>query len=240
MNRLSMLGSIWCLSLVLSPAFQVGKADTFSTDTTEKLREIVAVLRVFWGKDFESNYRKYMLGSSPTVLLVPREEMRRIAALGLDGRPRDGGTIQGLTIGDKPHVKIVVVYEGLAAILVAKTLVHEIAHFELRNKHLAPNAEEARVRKVVETRFFEKVFGRQWLDMTVAALQKKVLPVEKGGRLYEGHTPEAVETLYEQLRKTGTKIDKSPLHDQILANLVFILTNSEKNLSAALDFDDHN
>ena len=89
MNRFSTLGSIWCLSLVLSPAFQIGKSDIRSTGD-EKLREIVAVLRVVWGLDFESDYQKYMLGSSPTVLLISREEMRKIAAARLDGRRRDG------------------------------------------------------------------------------------------------------------------------------------------------------
>lgn len=241
MNRFSTFGSIWCLSLVLSPALQVGKSDVGSTGATEKLREVVSVLRVVWGQDFESNYQRYMLGSSPTVLLIPREEMRRIAAARLDGRRRDGETTQGLTLGEKPDVKILVVYEDLAPLLVAKTIVHEIGHFELRGKGLSRNAEEARVRKIVDTGFFEKVFGRRWLEMTIAALQKKVLPVEKSGRLYQGHTPEAVEMLYQQLRKTGTNLDKNPLHDQILANMVFILTNSEENLSAALDFDDdHN
>src|SRR5262245_19885971 len=241
MNRFSTFGSIWCLSLVLSPAPQVGKSDIGSTGTIEELREIVAVLRVVWGQDFESNYQKYMLGSSPTVLLIPREEMRKIAAARLDGRRRDGETTQGLTIGERPDVKIVVVYEGLAPLLVAKTIVHEIGHLELRSKGLSRNAEEARVRKIVDTGFFEKVFGRRWLEMTVAALKKKVLPVEKGGRRYRGYTPETVEMLYQQIRKTGTKIDNTSLHDQVLASMVFILTNSEKNLSAALDFDDdHN
>ena len=103
---------------------------------------------------------------------------------------------------------------------------------------MSRNAEEARVRKTVDTSFFEKVFGRPWLKMTVAELQKKVLPVEKGGRLYQGHSPEAVELLYQQLRKMGRNVAKNPLHDQILANTVFILTNSEESLSAALDFDD--
>jgi hypothetical protein len=241
MNRFSTLGSIWCLSLVLSPAPQVAKSDIGSTGTIEELREIVAVLRVVWGQDFESNYQKYMLGSSPTVHLIPREEMRKIASARLDGRRRDGETTQGLTIGVKPDVKIVVVHEGLAPLLVAKTIVHEIGHLEFNGKGLSRNAEEAHVRKIVDTGFFEKVFGKRWLKMTVAELKKKVLPVEKGGRRYQGHTPETIEMLYQLMRKTGTNIDKNPLHDQILANMVFILTNSEKNLSAALDFDDdHN
>lgn len=240
MNRFTTCSSIWCLSLVLSPALQGGKLDTIPVDATEKLHEIVGMLRAVWGKDFDSNYRTYMLGSSPTVLLVPREQMRKIAAARLDGRPRDGETTQGLTLGNKPDAKIVVVYDDLAPLLVARTIVHEIGHLELSNKRLSRSAEEARVRKVVDTGFFEKVFGRHWLKVTVAALYKKVAPVEKGGRLYQGYTRDAVETLYEQLRRAGTTIDKSPLHDQILSNLVFILTNSEKNLAAALDFEEHN
>jgi len=204
------------------------------------LCEIVDVLRLAWGQDFESNYRKYMLGSSPTVFLISREEMRGIAAHPPDGRPRDGETTQGLTIGEKPNGKIVVVYEGLAPLLVAKTIVHEIGHLELSDKDLSRNAEEAQVRKIVETRFFEKVLGSRWLEMTIAALQKKVLPVERGGRIYHGHTPEAVETLYRQFRKAGMTVAKSPLHDQLLARLVFIFTNSQEDLAAALDFEDGN
>jgi len=219
---------------------QIGKSNTGSPDLAAKLCEIVDVLRIAWGQDFESNYKKYMLGSSPTVLLISRDEMRKIAALRLDGRRRDGETTHGLTLGQKPDVKIVVVYEGLAPILVAKAIVHEIGHLELRDKSLSRNAEEAQVRKIVETEFFEKVLGGRWLEMTVAALQKKVLAVEQGGRVYKGHTPEAVDLLYRRLRKGGLNIGKSPAHDQILATQVFIFTNSQENLAAALDFEDRN
>lgn len=237
MNPLSIIISILWLTLNLSAALQIGK-DTSSADPAEKLRDIVSVLRAVWGEDFDSKYRKYMQGSSPTVLLIPREEMRKIAAARLDGRSRDGETTQGLTLGEKPDVRIVVVYEGLAPFLVAMTIIHEIGHLESMDKGLSRNAEEARVRKFVDTGFFERVFGRPWLEMTVEALQKKVLPVEKGGRLYQGHTPEAVEFLYQEVRKAGISLEGSPLHDEILANMVFILTNSEASLAAALDFDD--
>jgi hypothetical protein len=237
MNRFATFGSIWCLSLLLSPALQAGK-DLRSSDPTSTLQEIVDVLRAAWGQDFESNYRRYMLGTAPTVLLIPRAEMRKIAAARLDGRRRDGETTQGLTIKEKQSVRIVVVYDDLAPFLVAKTIIHEVGHLELSDKRLSRNAEEARVRKIVDTGFFEKVFGREWVEITVAALREKVHPVEKGGRLYQGHTPEAVELLYQRMRKTGLKLDKTPLHDQILANMVFILTNTEESLSAALDFED--
>jgi hypothetical protein len=238
MNRYATLISIWCLSLALSPAVQTGKTNTGSAVLAEKLCEIVDVLRIAWREDFESNYKKYMLGPSPMVLLISREEMRKIAAQPLDGRRRDAETTQGLTIGDKPNVKIVVVYEGLAPLLVAKTIVHEIGHLELRDKGMSRNLEEAQVRKVVETGFFEKVLGSRRLEMTAAALQKKVLPVEKGGRVYQGHTTEAVEMLYRQLRKAGINIGRNPLHDQILATVVFILTNNQESLAAALNFED--
>ena len=69
MNRFSTLDWIWCLTLVLSPAFQAGKLG-ISADTGQKLREIVSVLRLVWGPDFDSNYRKYMLGSSSIVTQV--------------------------------------------------------------------------------------------------------------------------------------------------------------------------
>ena len=240
MIRFSTLGGIWCLSFVLSPALQAGKPDTDSTDTTKQLRDIVAVLRTVWGRDFDSNYQKYMLGSSPTVLLISREDMRKIAAARLDGRQRDGETTQGLTIGEPPALKIVVVYDGLAPLLAAKAIIHELGHLELRGKRLSRNAEEARVRKIVDTRFFENIFGRRWLETTVGELRKTVTSVGKGGRLYQGYTTEAVEVLYRRIRETGTNIDQHSLHDQILANMVFILTNTEQSLAAALDFaDDH-
>jgi tetratricopeptide (TPR) repeat protein len=121
---------------------------------------------------------------------------------------------------------------------VAATINHEIGHVELRDQRLPRNKEEARVRKIVDTRFFEKVFGKEWLRTTVAALNKKVSAVEKNGQLYQGHTPEAVETLYQQLRREGVIIEKTPRHDRILAIVVFMLTNSEENLLAALDADD--
>jgi len=241
MNRFLTFGSIWCLSFAFSSSVKAGKLGQGPCDPTEKLREIVTLLRVVWGENFESNYRTYMLGTSPTVHLISREEMRKIAAAQLDGRRRDGEATHGLTIGEKPDVKIVVVYDDLAPLLVTKAIIHEIGHLELRDKGFSRNAEEAHVRKIVDTGFFQKIFGRRWLEMTVAALQKKVRTVEQGGRLYQGHTPEAVEMLYQSLRKTGTNMDKNPLHDQILANMVFIFTNSEKSLRAALDFEDaHN
>ena len=148
MNRFSTLDWIWCLALALSPAFQAGKLD-ISADAGQKVREIVSVLRLVWGPDFDSNYRKYMLGSSPIVTLIPREEMIRIADARLDGRRRDGGTTQGLTRGDEPNVKIVVVYDDIAPLFVAKAISHEIGHLELRDRRLSRNTEEARVRKVV-------------------------------------------------------------------------------------------
>ena len=234
MNRFSTFGSIWCLTVLLSPAIQAEKPDINSADPAEQLPQIVSVLRVAWNRDFDSNYRKYMLGPAPTVVLIPREEMIKIAAARLDGIRRDGTTTQGLTIGEKPIVKIVVVYDDIAPLLVAKTIIHEIGHLELRDKELSRNDEEARVRKTVDTGFFEKAFGRKWLQETVAALEKKVQTVEKNGRRYHGHTPEALEMFYQQLRKAGANIEKNPLHDQILASIVFILTNSRENLSAAL------
>src|SRR5262245_33684532 len=186
MNRFSTFRSIWCLSLVLSPALQAPNSDT--SGNTERLREIVAVLRAAWVQDFESKYQKYMLGPSPTVLLITREEMKKIAAARLDGRRRDGETTQGMTIQDNSNVRIVGVYDDQAPLLVAKTIIHELGHLELRAKGLSRNAEEAQVRKTVDTGFFEKIFGRQWLEMTMALLQKRIVPVEKGGRLYQGYT----------------------------------------------------
>jgi hypothetical protein len=138
MNRFSTFGSICCLSIVLSPTLQLGKSETGRPDTTEQLREIVSVLRLVWGPEFESNYRKYMLGSSPTVLLISREEMRKIAAARLDGRRRDGETTQGLTIEDVQNVKIVAVYDGLAPILVAKTIIHELGSLAVERRRFVP------------------------------------------------------------------------------------------------------
>jgi hypothetical protein len=108
----------------------------------------------------------------------------------------------------------------------------------LKGAGLSRNAEEARVRKVVDTSFFEKIFGAQWLKTTVAAIEKSVVPVEKGGRLYQGYTPAAVELLYQQMGRVGFNLEKNSLHDQILANMVFIFANSEASLLAALDFED--
>jgi hypothetical protein len=69
MNRFSTFDWIWCLTLVLSPALQTGKIDV-SADPVQKLREIVSVLRLVWGPDLDSNYRKYTLGSSSFVYLA--------------------------------------------------------------------------------------------------------------------------------------------------------------------------
>ena len=248
MSRCTAPGA-WCLTLVLCPVLQVGNtergpsqsletAEKRSADPAEKRGEIVSLLRIVWRQDFDSNYQKYMLGASPTVILIPRDEMIKIAAARLDGRRRDGETIQGLTIGDAPNVKIVVVYDDIAPLFVAKSISHEIGHLELRDKRLSRNSEEAHVRKVVDTGFFERVFGRRWLETTVTLLKKKVIMVEKNRRRYQGYTPEAIETFYQQLRKAGIEVEKTPLHDEIVASVVFILTNSEKSLSAALDADD--
>jgi hypothetical protein len=38
--------------------------------------------------------------------------------------------------------------------------------------------------------------------------------------------------------KAGIPIEKTRLHDEILANTVFIHANSEESLLTALDFDD--
>jgi hypothetical protein len=224
-------------SLVLGPIPAAGQF-TQSGNFSEKLEKIVSVLRVVWGSDFEINYQKYMLGQPPVVVLIPRSEMIRIADARLDGRRRDGTTTQGLTIGEKPDVKIRVVYDDIAPLLVANAIVHEIAHLELRDAKLSRNLEEAHIRKTVDTAFFEKAFGRKWMERTAAALNKKVAPVKKSGRVYRGYTPESVDVFYEQIRKAGAIIDKSPLHDRVLSTLVFIFTNSEKDLSAALDADD--
>ena len=238
MTRFSTLRAIWCLTLALSPALQAGNKGASSVDPTEKLRGIVSMLRILWGEDFDSNYGRYMLGPSPTVTLIPREEMIKIAAAELDGRRRDGKTTNGLTMGEEPNVKIVVVYDDIAPLFVARSINHEIGHLQLRDQGFSRNREEAHVRKIVDTGFFEKVFGREWFETTVAALKKKVLTVEKNGRLYEGYMPEAVEVFYQHVRNAGVRIERTPLHDGIVANLVFIFTNSEENLQAALDADD--
>ena len=52
-----------------------------------RMGEIVETLRVLWGEEFDSNYKRYMLGPSPTVVLIPRKEMIRIANARIDGRP---------------------------------------------------------------------------------------------------------------------------------------------------------
>jgi hypothetical protein len=103
---------------------------------------------------------------------------------------------------------------------------------------LSRNVEEAHVRKIVDIGFYERLFGRQWIETTVTALEKKVIPVKKHGHLYRGFTPEAVDTFYEQLKKAGSILERNPLHDQIASSLVFIFTNTEQDLAAALDADD--
>ena len=200
-----------------------------------RLGKIVDTLRVLWGEEFDSNYKKYMLGPSPTVVLIPRREMIRIADARLDGRPRNGKITQGLNIS---YQKIVVVYDDIAPLFVAKSIHHEIGHQQLRNAGLSPDDEEARVRKVVDTAFFAKIFGRQWLESAIAALEKKVLPISRQGRVYNGHTPEAVAELYLRLQRAGVNVERSKVHDRILETLVFILTNTEESLSAALAADD--
>lgn len=200
-----------------------------------KMSEVVATLRVLWGEEFDTNYKKYLVGTPPTVVLIPRIEMIRIANARYDGRSRNGETTQGLTINSE---RIVVVYDDIAPQFVARSINHEIAHLHLRDANLSRNDEEARVRKVVDTAFFAKVYGRRWLESTVASLEKKVLLVERNGRVYKGYTPDAVTELYKRLRKAGANIERSPVHDSILQTLVFILTNSEESLSAALAADD--
>jgi hypothetical protein len=238
MNLFSIFASIWCWTLVLFPAAQIGK-DTTSADLIQKLREIEKMLRAAWGADFHSTHQKYMQGSSPTVVLILRQEMIRIVATPLDGRQREGATPHGLTItGDTNYLKIVAVYDDLAPIFVARTINHEIGHLQLMDKGLSRSHEEARVRKIVDTGFFEKVLGLEWLETTIAALQKKVRPVERNGRLYQGYTKEAVDVFYQQLEKSQIKVEKNPIHDGIVENLVFILTNSEEHLATVLDADD--
>src|SRR5215831_7455136 len=133
MNRFSTFGAMWCLTIFLCPALQVRKPDLSSAEN-EKLREVVSVLRAFWGQDFESNYRKYLLGSSPTVILIRRDQMIRIAAARLDGRRTDGAITQGLTVFGKTSVNIFVVYDDIAPLFVAKTIIHEIGHVHLRGE----------------------------------------------------------------------------------------------------------
>jgi len=193
------------------------------------------MLRKLWGAEFDSNYRKYMLGAMPIVNLIPRAEMIRVANARLDGRPRDGQDTQGLTINRE---RIVVVYDDIAPLFVAKAINHEIGHLELRIAGLSPNDEEARIRKVVDTKFFAEIFGQQWLESTIAAVEEKVLPVERDGRVYKGHTPQAVAALYERLERGGVKVERNTVHTRILETVVFILTNTEERLSAALDSDD--
>jgi hypothetical protein len=238
MNRFATLLALSYFSLVLGPIPDAASQIPQSSNSSEKLHEIVSVLRAVWRSDFEINYQKYMLGRSPVVVLIPRSEMIRIADARLDGRRRDGTATQGLTMGEKPDVKIVVVYDDIAPLLVANAIVHEIAHLQLRDAKLPRTLEEAHIRKTVDMAFFEKAFGRKWMETTAAALKKKVASVKQGGRLYWGYTPESVDEFYEQIRKAGVIIDKSPLHDRILSTLVFIFTNSEKDLSAALDASD--
>ena len=200
-----------------------------------RMGEIVETLRTLWGEEFDSNYKRYMLGPSPIVVLIPRREMIRIANARLDGRPRNGEDTQGLNIDDQ---KIVVVYDDIPPLFVARSIHHEIGHQQLRNAGLSRNDEEARVRKVVDVAFFTKVFGRQWVESTIAALEKRVVPVRRQGRVYNGYTPEAVAELYSRLQKYELKVERSMVNDRIVENLVFILTNNEESLSAALAADD--
>jgi hypothetical protein len=47
-----------------------------------------------------------------------------------------------------------------------------------------------------------------------------------------------VTELYTRLKQAGANIERTRLHDRIVETLVFILTNSEENLSAALAAED--
>src|SRR5262249_13070793 len=94
------------------------------------------------------------------------------------------------------------------------------------------------VRKTVDMSFFEKAFGQKWLESTVAALREKVVQVKHNGHTYWGYTPEAVDLFYGQVRNAGAIMERNVLHDRIVATLVFIFTNSEEDLSAALDASD--
>jgi hypothetical protein len=203
--------------------------------TVPKMREVVATLRVLWGDEFDTNYGNYIVGTPPIVVLIPRMEMIRIANARLDGRSRNGEFTQGLNINDE---RIVVVYDDIAPLFVAQSINHEIGHLQLKDANLSRNDEEARVRKVVDTAFFAKVFGGQWLESTIAAIEKKTLPVEKNGHVYKGYTPAAVTELYKRLKKAGANIERTRVHDRILETLVFILTNNEESLSEALAADD--
>jgi hypothetical protein len=40
------------------------------------------------------------------------------------------------------------------------------------------------------------------------------------------------------MRQAGAAIERNPLHDRIVGHIVFILTNSEEELAAALDIDE--
>jgi hypothetical protein len=199
------------------------------------MKEIVSIFRVLWGDEFDSNYKKYMLGPAPAVVLIPREEMIRIANARPDGKTRNGETTQGLNLNDE---RIVAVYDDIAPLFVARSINHEIGHQNLRAAGLSPNDEEAKVRKVVDTDFFARVFGRRWLESTIAAMDKRVRLVERNGRVYKGYTPQAVAEMYDRIKSGGMNLERSTIHDRILENLVFVLTNTEEGLSAALDLDD--
>jgi hypothetical protein len=201
----------------------------------DKMREIVGLLRVLWRDQFDANYKKYMLGPSPTIVLIPRTDMVRIASLRPDGKARNGESTQGLNLNDE---RIVIVYDDIAPLFVVRSINHEIGHQNLRDAGLSSNDEEARVRKVVDTAFFARVFGEPWLKSTIAALEKKVLRVERKGHTYKGYTPEAVAEMYKRIQSGGINLERSTIHDRILENLVFILTNPEEALSAALAADD--
>ncbi len=127
------------------------------------------------------------------------------------------------------------VYDDISPFFVAKVINHEIGHLHFRDHKLSVNAEEARVRKVVETEFLKNVFGDDWLRRTTSAVSAKVVPVEKNGRVYNGFTPAAVQELHDRIRSAGIRFEETALHNGILETMVFILTNSEENLAAALD-----
>jgi hypothetical protein len=55
-------------------------------------------------------------------------------------------------------VKIAVVYDDIAPLLSANAIIHEIGHLQLREK-LSRNVEEAHVRKIVDTGFYERLYG---------------------------------------------------------------------------------
>jgi hypothetical protein len=220
------------MTVILSPRLHLAGE---TQDVTAKLKEIVAMLRIAWKGEFESKYQKYMLGPNPTVVLIPRGEMIKIADARLDGRRTDGATTQGVTFGRE---RSFVVYDDISAFFVAKSINHEIGHLELRGRQLSRHDEEARILKVSDTDFLERIFGREWLQATTAAVKKKVLPVKVKGRVYSGYTPQAVQEIYNRLRAGGTTIKRNSLHTQILESLVLTLANSEENLSSALDADE--